>query len=261
MGTALSVFQISDIDNKFLKQKHIDTTHFQKKIINYMDIDERITPNIKLERKKFIKSCTLNDKELEIPNQVFFKVQHYSEIHKDHVRVFLDELEEPSELFIRYKNIKPNKIHEFENGYQILLFYDVIFNCEQGELYVFTTKDVSKQFVRNFHKLGAFNYEIKILNLEKIPEVPEIDNIFGAWEDVSLGRLRKKAYFGTDVHKSEGIEIKKVTSWNLEWSSKNSIVHDLFVNNECRLSSRSRINHDVLLSIYNRLKEKIGFKS
>jgi hypothetical protein len=186
-------------------------------------------------------------------------VKHFSEIHKDHVRVFVDQIQEPKELF-EISEIKPNIVHEFKQ-YQKVVFYDVIFDFDNSELFLFTTKDNAKNFVSVFKKIGALDYTQKEFNLDKVTSIPEIQNIFGAWEDVTDANVSIKALFGTQIHKSKEIKLEDVNSWNLEWSDDNHEIKDLFINKKCRLSSRSNINNKELLEVYYRLKESIGFKS
>lgn len=266
MGTALSVFEISNVDKKFQTVKYLDTTFWSKKIDSFaIDVKGNPSPDIQLERKKILKESKITHNGIKVDNnrlitKLNFKVTHLSEIHKDHVRVFVSETQEPKELFLKYK-YEPNRIHLFKGGYQKVVYYDAIFDFNNLELFLFTTKDVAKNFVSVFKKIGALDYKQRMFNLEKVPSIPEIQNIFGAWEDVTDANVSIKGLFGTQIHKSKEIKLEDVNSWNLEWSNGNQVIKDLFINKKCRLSSRSNIENRELLGIYYRLKEYVGFKS
>lgn len=69
-----------------------------------------------------------------------------------------------------------------------------------------------------------------------------------------MGRCKKKAYFGTEVHKVEGVETKNITSYNVVYEYEDSSI-GLIICRECRISSNSVIvtNTD-LIKIYKNLK-------
>lgn len=251
MGIALSVFKISDMEKERfvkLKNKKISNQDFQQTFEEYADLKRITAPNSILTLKSY-------DKNEDI---VTYRVKHYSDIQSHPVKVFFTKIEDG----IDYTEYLPkeNTTYEFENGYQIAYYFDVIIDFKQNELFVFTKKDIAKQFVKRFENNGAFKIEHRDFNLEKIDELPELDNVFALWEDVSKGRVKKKAYFGTQVHKEGDVELDKITSYNIEYKSGEKLIHDLFIAKDCRIGSQSsQINDKKLIDIYYHIKEVIGF--
>ena len=108
-----------------------------------------------------------------------------------------------------------------------------------------------------FKKSGRIEFDYFQFNLDKIDMVAELENVFGAWEDVSKGRLKTKAYFGTQVHKEIEVSKDRVTSYNIEYQFENELV-DLFVSRDCRISTHSsQLTNEKLLEIYYHLKDKM----
>ena len=117
-------------------------------------------------------------------------------------------------------------------------------------------KKLFRTLEQNYKKSKYFDYEKIFFDLSRIDELPEFDNIWGAWQD-SKGRCKKKAYFGIQIHKEEGVEIKNITSFNAEYEYENNII-DLIISKECRISSRSSIVTKAdLYKIYNYLKDNL----
>lgn len=94
--------------------------------------------------------------------------------------------------------------------------------------------------------------------MDKIENIPDLANIWGLWEN-SAGRCKKKAYFGTEVHKLEEVDKEQVTSYNVNLEYDDGIVVNLSIMIDCRLSSTSKIiTNNELLDTYHLVKEHLG---
>jgi uncharacterized protein YerC len=252
MGASLSVFKIINLDkNKFIKEEV--SSLVQKSLADFPDLD--LSSELG-SAKSVLKFLTYDDKN----NRVTYNAVHYSDTINRPVRVFLDEIEEslseirPTAEVIEKKAPSRRGTQILENGYQEVFTFDVIIDFNTSEIFIFTKKSIAHSFMSRFKKSRKLDYEHIYFDLSKIDELPELDNVWGVWED-STGRCKRKAYFGTEVHKEDGISKANITSYNVEFEYGNDI-RDLIIAKECRISSNSSLmtNAD-LFKIYLRLKE------
>jgi len=239
MAISLSVFRVFNI-NENIFQRDIFTSSYQANMGDFKIVDKVGGSKSVM---KFINYDEANDK-------FSFNVIHYSDTIHNPVRIFLDEMydtvgkeEQPGTQII-------------EGGYQEVYTFDMIVDFNTSEIFLFTKKNVAHSFMNRLKKSKYFDYEKIYFDLSRIDELPEFDNIWGAWQD-SKGRCKKKAYFGIQIHKEEGVEIKNITSFNAEYEYENNII-DLIISKECRISSRSSIVTKAdLYKIYNYLKDNL----
>ena len=254
MGASLSVFKILNIDkNKFMKEEV--SSQVQKTFAD-LDLSSELGS-----AKSLLKFLSYDD----IHDRVTYNAIHYSDTINRPVRVFLDEIEDslseisPTEV-IEKKAPSRRGTQVLENGYQEVFMFDVIIDFKTSEVFIFTKKSIAHSFMSRFRKSRKLDFEHIYFDLSKIDELPELDNVWGVWED-SSGRCKRKAYFGTEVHKEDGISKENITSYNVEFEYENNI-RDLIIAKECRISSNSSLmtNAD-LLKIYLYLKEGLKKES
>jgi hypothetical protein len=249
MGVSLSVFKIKEYKKeKFVGDKEVTTLNGQLTLKDLELMDELGSAKSTLKLKGY-------DKENDIAN---YEALHFSETIKNPVRVFF--IDDYSDIQEEGLDINPIRIERgsqiLENGYQEVFKFDVIIDFKTEEIFVFTKKNVALSFMKRLRHSKNLDFEIMEFDLSKIDEITELDNVWGLWED-GTGRCKKKAYFGTEVHKEEGVEIKNITSYNVVYVyEENSI--GLIICRECRISSNSAIltNTD-LFKIYKNLKVEL----
>ncbi|MEK6882601.1 MAG: hypothetical protein AABY22_23470 [Nanoarchaeota archaeon] len=195
------------------------------------------------------------NKDNEIAN---YEALHFSETIKNPVRVFF--IDDYSDIQEEGLNINPIEIKRgsqiLDNGYQEVFKFEVIIDFKTEEIFVFTKKDVALSFMRRLRHSKNLDFELIEFDLSKIDEITELDNVWGLWED-SIGRCKKKAYFGTEVHKEEGVDVKNITSYNVIYSYGNNSI-GLIICRECRISSNySILTNTDLFKIYQNLKREL----
>lgn len=248
MGVSLSVLKMLKVDkSKFMKEEV--SSPFQATFGDFNLVDEVGSA------RSLLKFMSYDDKN----DIVTYNAVHYSDTIYRPVRVFFDEIEEAflninplptSETNVAYKGTKV-----LEKGYQEVYKFDAIFDFKTSEAFIFTKKTIANSFMSRFKRSSKFDFDFEHIyfDLSKIDELPELDNVWGVWED-GRGRCKRKAYFGTEVHKEAGIKKENITSYNVEYEYDNNII-DLIIAKECRVSSNSSIltNAD-LRKIYLYLK-------
>lgn len=195
MGIALSVFKLINPNRELLLKKEF-TSKQQKTLEKWTVLKEIDVPDSKLTGLDYDEK---NDR-------VIYKARHYSETIRHPVKVFIGNVDE--ELSSVRPDIDVYSMKEFNKGYQQIFIFNVIIDFKTNEIFLFTKKDIANSFMSRFKKSKRIEYENLEFNLDKIDLLIELENVFGAWEDVSKGRLKTKAYFGTQVHKE--IEVKRI---------------------------------------------------
>jgi len=251
MGKALCVFKIKKINKeKYLDKKEFSLGIFQERIDMYCDVKGNPYPDTVFNRKKYNQES----------QKVYFRIKHYSDINPKPVRIFIDEFQE-GKIYRNYK-IKPNTVTEFTHGFQVADFFDVIIDFNENEIFIFAKKDIANHFMVRLKKTGAINYEKQYFNLKDIDQIPEIEDVTVVWEDIAEALIWKKALIGTQVHKSPEVDQDKVTCYNCKWKNKTEYIPDLFIAEDCRLSSRSeKVNDTTLFEKYYDIKKRIGIRS
>jgi hypothetical protein len=245
MGIALSVFKLINPNREILLKKEFNSKD-QKTLEKWNVIKEIDVPDSKL---KGIEYDEKNDR-------VKYKARHYTETIPHSVRVFIDNIDE--ELSLKMPDLKEPATREFDKGYQQVFVFNVIIDFKTNEIFVFTKTDIARSFMSRFKKSKRIEYENLEFNLDKIDMLTELKNVFGAWEDVSKGRLKSRAYFGTQVHKEISVDKNSIVSYNIEFSFEEEII-DLFIARDCRISTHSSsLSNEKLLEIYYILKAKLS---
>jgi hypothetical protein len=239
MGVSLNVFKVMDTELG-RGEKDISKIKFQSMLQDFNLLDEIEGP------RSIIKKLSHDEQH----GMLTYNVIHYSDTIKRPVRVFLD-IEEGG------VKVSPKKTKTLEDGYQEIYKFNVILNYKTNEIFVFTKKDVALSFMKRLKNKGKLDFEEVDFDLSKIDEIPELDNVWGVWED-SKGRCKKKAYFGTEVHKEEGVEKANITTYNVEYDYEGNLI-DLTISKKGRVSSQSSMVTDAtLMKIYAYLKKGLA---
>ena len=247
MTGSLAVFKLINPDREKLMKKENDS----KPQYNFADFD--LSDSLGQSRSKLI----FRNYDAE-HDRIYYSATHYSETIKSPVRFFLDDIEGIfSNTNLNIENL-PRGTHTV-NSYQAVDIFDVAIDLKVEEIFVFVNKRVANNFMKRFKKSGFFNYEKIFFDMDKIENIPDLSNIWGLWEN-STGRCKKKAYFGTEVHKHEEVDKKKVTAYNVNLEYDDGTVVNLSIMIDCRLSSTSKIiTNDELFDTYQLVKEHLGF--
>lgn len=236
MGVSLSVFKLINAEKQKLLKKTV-STQTQMTFADLNLTDELGTAKSELRFVNYDK-----DKD-----RITYRANHFSDTINRAVRVFLESIEES------FGEVKPRSTQIVNNGYQEVYAFDVVIDFKNAEIFVFTKKVIAIALMKRFKRNGLLDYAYIRFDLAKIDELPELDNVWGVWED-SQGRCKKKAYFGTEVHKEEGIDHNKITSYNIEYEYDSQFI-DLFISAHARISSKSSFLKNVdLFKIYSYLK-------
>lgn len=239
MGASLSVFKLSNFKKEDILGREETSTQNQYTLKDFNIVNEIGDARSSL---KFLSYDKDNDR-------VSFNAVHFTDTIKNSVRVFWEDFEENGVMY-------PKGTRTVDGGYQQIFKFDVIIDFKTEEIFVFTNKNTALAFMKRFKKSGKLDFEIIRFDLSKIDEIPELNNVWGLWED-SLGNCKKKAYFGTEVHRLDEVEPEKITSYNVNFEYENGSV-SLVICKECRISSTSSVvaNAD-LLKIFNALKTRL----
>jgi len=248
MGVSLSVFKIKDYKKENLVGNGEITTLKGQLTFHDLELtDELGSAKSTLKLRNY-------DKDNEI---AIYDAIHFSATIKNPVRVFMESYEDYEDIQEDFLDIKPiKKTQILENGYQEVFKFEVVINFKTEEIFLSTKKYVALSFMKRLRHSKNLDFELMEFDLSKIDEITELNNVWGLWED-STGKCKKKAYFGTQVHKVDGVETKNITSYNVVYEyEENSI--GLIICKECRISSNSAIvtNGD-LIKIYKNLKEEL----
>lgn len=193
----------------------------------------------------------------EKTNRIHYVATHFTDTIKTPIRIFLDNIEDT------FYGLTPTDIQNIHTGmkrvdeFQEIHKFDVVIDLNSEEIFVFANKKLANNFMNRFKK--TLPYERIFFDMSKIENIPELSNIWGLWEDCTGGRCKKKAYFGTEVHKLEGLNKKMVTSYNVKYEFDEEQDVDLFIMYDCRLSSRSRIIENAeLFETYDAIKNHLS---
>jgi len=260
MGVSLSVFKISKYDKKaFIGNEEVSTLKGQLTFKDLELLDELGSAKSTLKLKSY-------DKENDRAN---YDVVHFSTTIKNPVRVFLKYYGDYDELSEEGLDINPENKDDLkdkgrseilENGYQEVFKFEILIDFKEEEIFVFVKKNVALSFMRRLKHKEILNFDIKTFDLTKIEDIQELSNVWGVWED-STGKCKKKAYFGTQVHKVDGVKKEDITSYNVIYEYEEENI-GLIICRECRISSNSSIvtNTD-LFKIYQNLKIELKKES
>lgn len=243
MSGSLAVFRLIDPDKEKLVKKELNS----KPQHTFSDLNLADSLG---QARSILKFIDYDEKT----NRISYKSTHYSETITNKIRIYLDDLED---TFFGLNSEETEKIKtgtKILDEYQEIHKFNVIIDFNTEEVFVFTKKSVAHSFMRRFKKSGLINYEKMLFDMNNIENVPELSNIWGLWEDCN-GRCTKKAYFGTEVHRLEGLDKKNVSTYNVKYELDDGNIVDFFIMVDCRLSSRSKIiNDNELFETYQEIK-------
>jgi len=246
MGATLSVFKLIN-PNKEKLMKGVNSNPQ----LTFQDLDLKDELGEARSNLKFFDYDETN-------NKVKYNAIHYTETISNPIRVYLDDIEDS------FSNIPKEIITQIKKGtkniqeYQEIHKFEVIIDFKTNEVFVFANKKIANAFMRRFKRNGLIEYKKVYFNLSKVDDIPELANIWGCWESCQ-GKCKKKAYFGTEVNKIEGIKKEQVTSYNVEYEYDSDTIVDLFIAIECRISSKSSLMTNAeLFRTYQELKKSLG---
>lgn len=247
MSGSLAVFKLIKPQKEKLMKKEVDSTPQQ----TFSDLELCDS----LGQARSILNFRSYDNETQ---RVWYSTTHYTDTITTPIRIFLDNIEDT------FYGLKPSEIQNIRTGmkrvdsYQEIHRFDVLIDFSSEEIFVFTNKKTAAVFMKRFKKSGIMQYEKIYFDMSKIDNIPELSDIWGLWEDCDEGRCKKKAYFGTEVHKMEELNKNMVTSYNVSYEYEGEIV-DLFILHDCRLSSKSKhISNPELFETYQAVKNHLG---
>ncbi|MBX4196374.1 hypothetical protein KW805_02185 [Candidatus Pacearchaeota archaeon] len=237
MGVSLNVFKIKSFDKGKVTSRTI-TIPQQQTWGDTGYYDEIGSPKSTLTKIEDTKDV------------VSFKVKHHSETIKRPVRVFWGDLEDNSTEASNVKKVS----REIPGGYQEIFDFVTALNLKDQEAYIFTKNQVATSLQKRLRKSGIATLESIKIDLSKLDDCQEVNNIWGIWED-GVGKCKKKALFGAEISKDNQHNKEKATSYNLEYELGKEII-DLTISSSGGISSKSKeMTKDDLLTIYRKLKE------
>lgn len=247
MSGSLAVFKLINTDKDKLMKKSLDSKPQQ----TFSDLDLCDS----LGQSRSLLTFKSYDQEND---RVLYNATHFSDTIKNPIRIYLDTIEDSFYNLTEEEILKIKKGTKTIDEYQEIHKFAVLIDFKTAEVFIFTNKRISHNFIRRFKKSGYLDYVKIYFDMKKIDNIPELSNIWGLWEDCT-GRCKKKAYFGTEVHKLEGLNKDQVTSYNVKYEFDGENDVDLFIMYDCRLSSRSRIiGNSELFETYQEVKKHLG---
>lgn len=245
MAGSMSVFKLTSFEKtKLLRDE------------NHTELQNTLASARLLEGAGPIDTILILEEYNEKEEKAHYSITHYSNIINHPIRAFID-IEKRFSNFIEgeIKKDAP-KIQEINSGYQEIYLFRVLLDFKNKECFVFTKKSIASSFMERAKKAGFFNYEDIKFDLAKIKEIPEVSNVWGAWEN-SIGKCKRKAYFGTAINELDEVDKSQITSYNINYEHENATV-DLCITNDARISSNSTIIQEFQLrQIYSSVKDTL----
>lgn len=243
MGGSLAVFRLVNPNKENLLKNKIDSNP-QQVLPNF---DEFGTTRSMLNLTNYI----------EKENLAYYSATHYSETKKTLIRIFIDDIEDvfSSPMDFSLINIKPGmkKVSQYQEIYK----FKVVIDFNTNEIFLFTNKKISQNFMRRFKRNKTFDYEKLYFDMRKIENIPELSDVWGIWENC-IGRCKKKAYFGTEVHRLQELDKDKMTSCNVKCEPTKGQEVDFVISHDCRISSNTNSTTDPdLYKMYVGLKKPL----
>lgn len=249
MAIALTVFKIENIKKTpFLNpdKKIITLEDFEQKLDQYTDINGNPAPSTNLKRIWYDSN----------QDRAKYKVEHWTDTNREIVRVFIDDLQD-AVLYDKYKVI-PNKTYRCNFGYQLKIDFEIILDLKSSEIFIFTNRRFAKQFINRLKGVGAIEYSSIKFNLKEITKDANVQNVSTVWEDEAETNIKKIGYIGIQVHKDKRIDLGKATAIRVEMLNNDKLLPDVFISEDCRLSSLSKhVTGNDLIEVYKDLKKKL----
>ena len=162
------------------------------------------------------------------------------------------------DLFENQDNSAGNPSIVTTHGYQLIYKFEIVVDCGQNLLYIFSDKGQAELLVHRLKNSGFLEVRNCRLNLSKVSNIPNIVDEWGMWLD-SRGQILKKAYFGTNLHKVKEGRDEQITSYDVSYRIKDVDGKEtdisLIISHYGRISSNSNsAKNDVLLKIFRSIK-------
>lgn len=251
MGVALSVFRLVNTDRQaFLGDISSLTQHALTDPLPGGPVVPGLpTPTSEM---KFIR-------ELEKGGALEFEAVHYTETRNQEIRVFFNEGQDV------FQDLRPPEIRRGPGpkslafGYQEIYRFRVVLDFKKREILAYYATEVVESFMRRLRNNGKLEFQELQFDMSRIAEMPNALNVYATWMD-SLGRVRKKALFGTGVDREPRKATENVTSYYMEYRYGERTI-DLFVAADGRIGSRSAGLRDAdAVAIYREFEEGLGVK-
>ncbi|WP_440946935.1 hypothetical protein ACSAZL_01165 [Methanosarcina sp. T3] len=247
MGGSLAVFKLINPDKENLMKKELNSSSQ----CSFADLN--LSDGLGY-AKSVLKFRHYDD----VNNRIHYIATHYSDTINAPIRIFLDNIEDVFAELVNtdIQNI-PRGMHTV-NQYQPMDEFDVVIDLGSEEIFVFVNKKIANVFMKRFKKSKYLTFEKIYFNMRNIKNIPDLADIWGLWEN-STGRCKKKAFFGTNVHEHEEVNMDNVTSYNVNYEYDGETIVNFFIMIDCRLSSTSkRITNAELFETYNVVKNSLG---
>lgn len=174
-------------------------------------------------------------------NYRYYSVKTSSEMIKEPINIYWDDIEQITEYTRGYSKIKHFKIM-------------VDFNCDF--IYILAPKKTAKHFVNRMKKEKKMLFSNIQFDFSRITELENLNAAWGIWMD-STGALRKIAEFGKDVTTEiSEEEYSLITTFYIDYLYKGNVVQ-LTLNVEGRISTLNNLNDYDMIFLYNEIKEKL----
>lgn len=247
MGGSLAVFRLLKPDKEKLMEKELNSSSQ----CSFADLNLSDGLGYPKSVLRFRHYDNENDR-------IHYIATHYSDPINARIRIFLDSIEGVFDNLIStdIQNI-PRGMHTV-NQYQPMDEFEVVIDLRSEEIFVFINKKIANNFIKRFKKSGYLNLEKIYFNMRNIKNIPDLADVWGLWEN-STGRVSKKAFFGTNVHEHEEVNMDNVTSYNVNYEYDGETIVNFFIMIDCRLSSTSkRITNAELFETYQVVKNNLG---
>lgn len=174
-------------------------------------------------------------------NYRYYSVKTSSEMFKEPINIYWDDIEQVTEYTKGYSKIKNFKIM-------------VDLNCEF--IYVLAPKKTASHFINRMKKEKKMSFSNIQFDFSRITELENLNTAWGIWMD-SNGVLKKIAEFGKDITTEiSEEEYPLITTFYIDYLYKGNVIQ-LTLNVEGRVSTLNNLNDSDMIFLYNEIKEKL----
>jgi hypothetical protein len=145
-------------------------------------------------------------------NDVTYTVMQFSPTLKDEIRFYL------------------NGLKDFTYGYQKKAIFPVIYRKNDSKLFLFTNIYHTNIFLKRITELKrSVSIKEAHFDFEDFTAIPEIKNIWGAWERVNLPHKKTNASFGNQVNESVDVKLSRATAVNLKMEINHKNIQSIYI--------------------------------
>ncbi|TFH46966.1 MAG: hypothetical protein E4G94_01210 [ANME-2 cluster archaeon] len=183
--------------------------------------------------------------EFKDVNYRYYSVKTSSEMFKEPINIYWDDIEQ---------------IIEYNRGYSKIKLFKFMVDLDGDFIYIFAPKKTAKHFVKRIVKEKKMLFSNVKFDFSRITELENLNAAWGIWMD-SKGAIRKIAEFGKDVttELSEE-EYFLITTFYIDYLYKGNVVQ-LTLNVEGRISTLNNLNNQDMIFLYNEIKENLVIKN